>query len=350
MTLVFAEVPGFYAEWERAADPGLATRPVIVGGDPRKKGLVQSATPDALARGVRVGMPIALALSRCPGARARRTNMRAYREAAGQLRACFRRFAERVEPAGLEAAFLEAQGSDDPLEVGRSLQREVRTALRLPLRVGIAPVKFVARLAAEESGAEGIRRVEAHEIRSFLGPLEVGRLPGVGERTAAALAELGARTVAALAALPEARVEERLGNHGLTILAAARGQGEARVRAGPHRRSLGQELTLERGEVDLGALHARLHDLAADVERGLARERLAARRVILKVRYEGQETVTRSRTLERPVHGAPELQGVAAELLGRTQAGARPIRLLGLSATDLHPVPSDDRQLSLFGP
>lgn len=349
MTLLYAEVPRFYAEAERAADPSLAARPVIVGGDPRKRGLVQAATLDALEAGVAVGMPVLEALERCPGARVRRTNMRAYRELAGKIRASFRRVSPRLEPSGLEAAYLE---SDDELaaeRAARELQREVREAFGLPLRVGIAPVKFAARLAAEEAGPEGVRRVPAQELRSFLQPLPVERLPGVGPHTLAALREIGIRSAGDLAAAPRRLIEERLGNHGLALLAIARGEGESRLRPAPHARSLSQERTLESSERDLAELDRELGELASGLASALARERLAARRLVLKLRYADHELVTRTRTLGRAVAAGPEIAELARELLRRTQAGERPVRMLGLAGFQLLPRPRDDRQLTLFG-
>ena len=349
MTLLYAEVPRFYAEAERAADPSLAGRPVIVGGDPRKRGLVQAATLDALALGVAIGMPVLEALERCPGARVRRTNMRAYRELAGRLRACFRLAASELEPAGLEAAYLETgAGSEAAEALARRLQGEVQGAFHLPLRVGIAPVKFVAKLAAEESGPGGVRRVAAEAVRAFLEPLPVQRLPGVGPHTLAVLGELGIATVGELAVARREAIEERLGNHGLALRAAAAGQGEARLRPAPHARSLSQEITLEASERDLAVLETLLGELAGRLATALARERLGARRLVLKVRYGDQESVTRSRTLGRAVAAAAEIAEVAAELLRRTQAGERPVRLLGLAAFRLAGRPRDDRQLPLF--
>jgi nucleotidyltransferase/DNA polymerase involved in DNA repair len=312
VTLLYAEVPRFYAEAERAADPSLAGRPVIVGGDPRKRGLVQSATEDALAQGVAIGMPVLEALERCPGARARRTNMRAYRELAGRLRACLRLAAGQLEPAGLEAAYLDAGAGDTaPEALAARLQAEVQRTLHLPLRVGIAPVKFAAKLAAEESGPGGIRRVAAEGLRAFLAPLPVQRLPGVGPHTLAAFRELGIASVGELAAARREAVEERLGNHGLALQGLARGQGEARLRPAPHARSLSQETTLEASERDLAVLETLLGELAGRLAAVLARERLGARRLVLKLRYGDHESVTRSRTLGRAVAAAPEIAEVA---------------------------------------
>jgi len=348
VTVLYAEVPHFYAELERAMNPALSDRPVVVGGDPRKRGLVQSATADAIEAGVEIGMPVLVALERCHGV-SRRTNMRAYREASSRLRACFRTATERVEPAGLEAAYLDpagaARGSDD---LALELRSRVRSSLRLPLRIGIAPVKFLARLAAEEVGSEGVRRIDVAGMRDFLAPLPLIRLPGVGPNTVAALAEMGLSTVGQLGEVSAATIEERLGNHGLAILAAARGQGEARVRASPHPRSLSQETTLESGEVDLGVLGDQLERLAGNLEAALRLEHLVAQRVVLKLRYLDGETITRSRTLTHAVSRSVDLGVLARELLARTQAGARPARLIGLGVARLVRVRLDERQLPLF--
>lgn len=347
--IVFAEIPDFYAEVERAADPALRDRPVIVGGNPRKGGLVQAASADARACGVSEKMLVLEALERCPRARALRTNMRRYRESASRLRAALRRVVPSLEAAGLGAAYLDASGTSSPSsEIAAALRESVRDELGMELRVGIAPVKFVARLAAEEAGDGRIRIVEPPELRKFLDPLATSRLPGVGPHTESRLRELGAAHVGDLRQLDEAVIESALGAHGLAIRAAARGEADNRVQAARHPRSLSQESTLASDELDVLVLAERLQTIAGHLERALALEGLATRRVALKVRYADQETSTRSRTLARPVSNAAELQAVGQELLGRTQAGTRAVRLLGLSVSRLLPARRDERQLELF--
>lgn len=348
--LVYADVPGFYAEVERAAQPALAARPVIVGGDPRKRGLVQAATADALAAGVAVGMPVVDALERCPHARALRTEMARYRAADKRLRALFGRFAERIEPVGLGAAWLEPAASGEALpRAAAALREAVARELRLPLRVGAAPVKFLARLAAEEAGPGGFLAVGAGEVGAFLHPLPVSRLPGVGARTAQRLAELGVRSVGDLVAAGRDALERALGNHGLAILAAARGQGDDRIRAAAHPQSLSQETTLAADALDRALLADHLRGLAERLERALALEGLAARRLALKVRYADGERITRTLSLERGIGAAAEILPLALALLDRTQAGTRPVRLLGLAASSLLRPRRDERQLDLFG-
>jgi DNA polymerase-4 len=347
--LLYATVPGFYAEVERVANPGLAGRPVIVGGDPRKRGLVQSATPDALEVGVVVGMPMREALERCPQGRALRTDMRRYRNVASRLRACFRRLTHRVEPAGLDAAFLEPPGPEESAgELAKRLRESIREELRLPLRVGIAPAKFLAKIAAEEAGITGILRIEPGEVASFLAPLPVSRLPGVGAKTEAKLAELSAHKAGEVVALDRRVLEEHLGNHGLAILGYAQGRDDAHLRAAPHPRSLSQESTLDSDELDLPVIQERIEELARHLEAGLVLERLAAKRVTLKLRFADQEQTTRSCTLVRPVAAARDLAALAADLLERTQAGIRPVRLVGLGVAALIRWRGDDRQLELF--
>jgi nucleotidyltransferase/DNA polymerase involved in DNA repair len=349
-TILFAEVPFFYAAIERADDPSLAGRPVIVGGDPRKRGLVQSATPEARAAGVTLDMPMLEALQLCPTARALRTNMARYREVSRRLFACLRRGFERLEPFGLAAAYFELGGEAEPAErVAQRLCERVREELGLSLRVGVASRKLLARLAAEEAGGGGVRRIASGEEEAFFHPLSLARLEGVGQKTAASLAELGARTIGDVVALDAVRLEAALGAHGLRIQALARGAEDDPVRGVRHPQSLSREATVRGESIDLGVLADHLQDLARHLAAELGRQGLSAGRVILKIRY-GDQTTTRSQTLAAAIGAAGEIHDVAAHLLERTQAGSRPVRGLGIQLAGLAPAAETSRQLDLFRP
>jgi DNA polymerase-4 len=300
-------------------------------------------------------MTVLDALARCPRARALRTDMPRYREMDKRLRASLARSVERLEPAGLGAAYLDPgewlgpPGRSDSLEaLAEALRDAIAHELQLPLRVGAGPVKFIARLAAEEARALQFLAVPASRVAAFLAPLPVSRLPGVGPNTAARLAELGAASVEQLVALGRGPIERALGNHGLAILASALGRGDERVRAASHPQTLSQEVTLRGDELDRAALGERLHALAERLERALALEGLVARRLALKVRSADGERITRTQSLERGVATADALLERALDLLGRTQAGTRPLRLLGLAASGLARPARDERQLPLF--
>jgi DNA polymerase-4 len=347
--VLFAEVPCFYATVEIAQDPALGGRPLIVGGDPRKRGVVQSASPEALRAGVEPEMPVIEALRLCPTARTLRTNIRLYREVSRRLLACLRPEAGRLEPFGLGGAFLEASSpAADPEALAERLRARVREELSLPLRVGIATGKFLARLAAEESGDRGVLSIAPGAEQEFLRPLPLTRLEGVGRKTAAALAELGARTIGDVAALGRERLEEAFGTHGLRIFALATAVDDAPVRAARHPQRLTRELTV-RGEAgDRGVLAEHLSDLAREIAEDLRRQALAAGQVALKLRYADQVTSTRSQALGAATAAAGEIQAVAARLLDQTQAGSRPVRTIGIQLSRLSPAGEADRQLDLF--
>lgn len=347
--LLYVEVPAFYAAVERAAHPALLDRPLIVGGDPRKRGIVQAATPDARRVGVEDGMLVLDALSMCPGARALRTDMARYRETAKRLRSFLCTYSDRVESEGLGAAILEvSERSEDSELLGGELRRALREGLQLPSQVGIAPVRFVAQIAAREADDSGVRVVRPTEVRSFLEPLPAERLPGVGPNTVERLHEMGLHTVGDIAGSERSELETALGNHGLAIWAAARGQGSDQVRAASHSRTVSQEITLSRGERDRAVLQQTLSLLAERVTHHLELEVLSSKRLVLKLRFEDGEQITRTLSRDRPVFQLEEIRVLAEELLGRAEVGDRALRLVGIAATQLSRRTAGDAQLPLF--
>lgn len=346
--ILFCEVPNFYAEIECLRDPSLQGAPVVVGGDPKKRGRVQSASRDACAAGVVPGMTMQEALALCPAARCVKTDMKYYREVSGKLRGCLRAEVEAVEPVSLEAAFLAAALANEPAEsIADRLVERVQDVLGLSLRVGIASARFLARLAAEEAPAGGSYRIAPGGEAEFLAPLLVERLPGVGPRTLETLGRLGVESVADLVVASRETLERELGNHGLRILDLASGQGDATVRGHRHPHSLSRERTFGETEFDRAEMEGCLQGLCGLLGEGLQEQGLAGRRVTLKVRFDDQQTTTRSRTLATPATSAAEIYPLALALLDRTQAGSRGVRLLGVSVGGLGSRP-DDRQLDLF--
>jgi nucleotidyltransferase/DNA polymerase involved in DNA repair len=352
--ILFAEAPSFYASVERAQDPALVDRPVLVGGDPRKRGRVQSATRDALALGVEIEMPMLEALKCCPQARVLRTDMTRYRDVSRRLFSAFRALVPRLEPFGLAGMYGELPGSssaDDDEQLATALREAVRRELGLPVRVGIASGKFVARLATEEIEEEGFVRLRPEEESDFLAPLPVTRLDGVGRKTAATLAELGAATIGEVRALGRDRLQEAFGVHGLRIYANATGAGGEPIRATSHPQSISREATVRGESLDVAVLAEQLGGLAHQLALELARQQLVASKITLKLRFaDGGTTTTRTQTLATPAASAQVLLQVAEALLTRTPAGIRPVRGIGLQLSALAPVSERDRQLSLFSP
>ena len=347
--LLFVEVPGFYAAVERAEDGALRERPVIVGGDPRKRGIVQAATPDALAEGVEEGMLVLEALERCPRARALRTEMTRYRQAAKRLRHGLIAISERLESVGLGAVVLEVTDRPEPsAALAEAALRVLRDELALDAQVGVAPVRFVAEVAAREAGPGRHRVVEAGEVARFLAPLPVGRLPGVGPNTQERLGASGVKTIGDVVRRGRDAMEADFGNNGLNIWTAAMGQGSDRVRRAPHPGSVSREQTLAKGESDRAELDRILEALAKGLSHQLELEGLRSKRLVLKVRFEDGIQTTRSHTSERSLSAAEDILGIAGRLLGRADVGDRRVRLMGLSANQLARESAVDPQLPLF--
>jgi nucleotidyltransferase/DNA polymerase involved in DNA repair len=347
--LLFAEVPSFYASIERGDDPVLADRPVLVGGDPRKRGQVLAASLDALAAGVHLEMTMLEALEVCPRAKAVRTDMKRYREVSRRLFAALRRELPRLEPFGLGAAYFDVSGASlEPERQGDVLRERVLAELSLPLRVGIASSRFLARIAAERVGRDGVVRVAPSEEARLRAELPVTRLDGVGRKTAATLAEGGAHTIGDVISLGRERLEALFGAHGIRIHDTACGADEAPVRAAIHAQSLSRESAVRGEALDIGVLSELLQNLARELEGELALQGLSAGRITLKIRYADQQRITRSTTLASPTASAGEIQRAAGDLLARTQAGSRPLRGVGIQLARLAPAQESDRQLSLF--
>ncbi|MGE4607812.1 MAG: hypothetical protein AAEJ52_13805 [Myxococcota bacterium] len=346
--VLFAEVACFYASVERGDDVALEARPVIVGGNPRKRGLVVGASPDALAAGVRLDMQVVDALKLCPEGRATRTNMRRYREVSRRLFSCMRRGLEGLETFGLGGAFFEpALAVLTPDAVAAKLRLAVAEELGLQLRVGIASGKLLARLAAEEVGVDGVMHLAPESEIDFLSVLPVTRLEGVGEKTAATLAELGARRIGELRAVGRERLQETLGPHGLRIYAFATGIDDRPVRVVRHAQSLSREASV--GEsLDFDVLTAHLLDLSVRLEGELRAEGLTSAQVAVKVRFADRATTSRSQTLGATIRSSAEIHAVASRLLARTQAGSRPARGVGITLGRLQHHAESDRQLDLF--
>jgi DNA polymerase-4 len=348
--IVFVWVPGFYAAVEQADNPALRGRPVVVGGDPAKRGMVTSASREARARGVEEGMEARRALELCPDAALRPTRLPRYRELAADLRALLRAETDRIEELGLDGTFLELESTSDSLSRAAALCVRVQAELGLTAVAGIGPTRFVAQLAARHAGPGGLRQVTAAQAESFLGEFPVTEIWGLGPATAQKLAERGVRTIAELRSLDAAALAEIAGRSAATFLSYARGADVEPLRPKPRARSLSQERTLEEPLVDLRALGELLQSLAEHLERALARERRSARSLTLGLQFLDGTSVSRTAQLAVPASEGRVLADAAQELLARTHAGARAVRRVRLAVAALERAGSGEepRQLRLF--
>ncbi len=355
--VLHADMDAFYASIEQRDRPELRGRPVIVGGT-GGRGVVCAASYEARRFGVHSAMPTAEARRRCPDGVFLPGSMRRYARESSRIFELFRRFTPVVEGLSLDEAFLDLTGSErllgPPAIAGERLRELVRAETGLPVSVGIAPVKLVAKIASDLAKPDGLLEVGAGEMRDFLAPLPVDRIWGVGPVARARFARIGIETIGDLARLDPARLDALLGSWGQGFAALARGDDLREVEAYRDPVSYSEENTFARDVRDRATLESAIVTHADAVARRLRRDGLEARTVVLKLKRgqrrapgpRGYPLLTRRSTLPDPSDDGAVFSRAASQLLSRAGL-AEPVRLLGVGVTNL--VSRDQGQLSLFG-
>jgi DNA polymerase-4 len=340
----------FYAAVHVRDDPSLRGKPLAIGGRPEERGVVASASYEARRFGVRSAMPSSRAVRLCPQLVLLPPDFRRYGRESERIFAIYRELTPVVQAVSIDEAYLDVSDRlaawGTATAVAREIRRRVREERGLTVSVGVGPNRLVAKIASDFRKPDGLTVVPPARVQGFLDPLPVGRLHGVGPATARALAELGAETVAQLRALSVEQLAGRFGRHGRTLYEFARGIDERPVETLSVRKSLGTENTYAVDLVGRPAVEAELGRLAEGLATSLRRRELGGCTVTLKLRYADFTTLTRSRTFLYPLDEAAAIAACARELLTKTEAHARPVRLLGLTASNLveHPL----SQLALF--
>jgi DNA polymerase IV len=349
--ILHVDMDAFYASVEQRENPSLVGKPVIVGGTPAGRGVVAAANYEARKFGVHSAMPAVTARRLCPHGVFLPCRMDFYSQVSGQIRQIFDRFTPLVEPLSLDEAFLDVTGSEGlfgpPHEIGRQIKRAIRDELRLVASVGVAPNKFLAKIASDLEKPDGFVVVQPDRIQEFLDPLPIERLWGVGKVAAAALYKLGVRTISQLRRLPVDVLTDHFGKSGEHLWELAHGMDDRRVVPDREAKSISHETTFATDITDGEPLRAWLLELTEQVARRLRRHRLRGRTVQLKVRFSNFRTITRARTVPEATNVTQEVWQAAAGLLeDALPAGHPPVRLIGVGVSGF--VVHDAQQLSLF--
>jgi DNA polymerase-4 len=348
--ILHVDLDAFYASVETQKDSSLAGKPVVVGGT-GTRGVVMSASYEARRFGVHSAMPSVRARRLCPGAVFVSPDFTSYRTYSNRFREVLLSFTPLVEPLALDEAFLDVAGAvrlfGDPRSIAERIRQKVQSELGFTCSVGVAPNKFLAKLASTRSKPDGLLVVRRGGVHAFLEPLPVDALWGAGEKTVEAISRLGVRTVGELARLPEAMLSRVLGDtHARHLLRLSRGEDDRTVVPYEPPKSVSHEETFDHDLDDDEEILRQILDLARRVGARLRKEGHEARTVVLKVRLANFSTITRSRTLPAPTDVAADLNQVAAALYRGLPGARRRIRLLGVQATGLEP--SGAEQLALL--
>ncbi|NNG45914.1 MAG: DNA polymerase IV, partial [Deltaproteobacteria bacterium] len=282
--------------------------------------------------------------------------MERYKEVSDRVFGIFRRYTPLVEPVSLDEAFLDVTESvrlfGPSEEIARKIRAEVRAETGLTVSAGVASSKLVAKIASDMNKPDGLTVVPRGKEQEYLGPLQVGRLWGVGEMTRSALAEMGVQKISDLAGIPEEVVVRKLGKHGAHLHRLAHGIDDREVEPEREIKSMGREETFDEDLLEILGLRKQLLDIATRTAARLRSHGLKGRTVTLKVKYSDFRLVTREVTLSLGIDDGGEIFRQALTLLDKTEAGKKPVRLLGIYLSNFGGEPGRDAgsgQISLFG-
>lgn len=349
------DLDAFFVSVEQALHPELRGKPVIVGGDPERRGVVSSASYEARPFGIHAGMPLSQTRRLCPQAIFIRANFPHYRDASARFMEILAHFCPNIEPLGLDEGYLDVteclalnlfQG-DSPQKLALSIKERIHKELNLTASVGIATCKVVAKIASDLCKPDGLLEIAPGEERNFLNPLSVGKLPGVGKKTEQILKQMGITTIGELAHLPPETMKRRFGSSGIIIHQYANGIDERRVEMPGEPKSISQQITFAKDTLDRRFLEANLRSLCQEIGEELRRQDKQARCVAIRLRYADFKTITRQVTLTE-ASTAQVIFARALQLLNKALSQEqRPIRLIGVRASNLT---GKERQLGMFDP
>ena len=341
MILAHLDLDAFFAAVEELEDPSLRSKPLVVGGDPRGRGVVATANYVARQFGIHSAMSCAEALRRCPQAVFMRPRKRLYSEYSAAVWDAVREVVPTVERTGMDEGYLDLGAIADDFLAARALAEAVQASVRggtsLSASLGVAPCKVVAKIASDVRKPGGLTVVPAGREAAFLAPFPIRRLPGIGPRAEERLLADGIDTIGALAALPEAEVRRLLpGKVGALLHDRARGIDPRPLETSSETISISHEETFDEDVADRGQLKTELRRMADSLSRHLADAGLFARTITTKLRYQDFSIRSRSTTLPAATDDADRIGDLAAENLDRAldeRPGA--LRLVGVAVSGL---------------
>ena len=340
MVFFLVDLDAFFASVEIRDNPSLAGKPVIVGALPGHRGVVSACSYEARKFGVHSAMPISQAHRRCPQGVYLVPRMERYSELSEQVMSILGQYTPQLQRISIDEAFLDMSGTErlmgSPLSVGRSIKERVRSELGLTLSIGIAPNKYLAKLASEAGKPDGLRQVLPGAEIEFLDSLPLAKLWGVGEKTRLRLQELNITTIPELRRVPEDMLRSMMGEaSGNYLYRVVRGEDPGIYSLSPKSRSVSNETTFEIDQKNAEAVRRTILELAEQVMYRLMREGLKSNTAVLKLRYADFTTIHAQRTVRHWLTSSDELYRLCLELLDKRWSGGTPIRLVGVGTDNV---------------
>jgi DNA polymerase-4 len=336
--IIHIDMDMFYAAVELRDRPELRGKPLAVGGRPDSRSVVTTANYEARKFGIHSGISCAQARRLCPSCLFIAPDFKKYQQVSEQIHRIFHEFTDLVESVSLDEAYLDVtrnkKNESSATRLAREIKARIFAATGLTASAGVAASLFVAKIASDARKPDGLCVVRPEQVMAFIRPLPVLKIPGIGRVTDARLRQLGIQLVADLEKKPREFLEKEFGKFGCYLHEIARGIDERQVTPWRERQSYGAEETFPRDIEEKELLLEFLQECAQRVFTELNEEGKRARTVTLKIKYSDFQTVTRRRTFEEFLASPQDVFLAAADLLERTEAGRRPVRLAGISLSN----------------
>lgn len=348
--IMHIDMDAFFASVEQMDNPSYRGKPVIVGADPRGRGVVSTCSYEARRFGIHSAMPIREAFERCPEGIFLPVRGMRYTDISRAIMNLLAEYTPLVEPLSLDEAFLDLSGSEKifgpALTIAREIVTRVQKEIGLSASVGLAPNKFLAKLASDLQKPHGFVEITRENMAAILDPLPISKLWGVGPKTEEQLRQIGIGTIGALRTIDPRVLEAKFGQSGLELYSLANGQDERPVETDETAKSIGHEITFQTDTDDRNFLAGILLWLADQVARRLRRNGLKGRVINLKLRDTNFKTLTRRVTLATTTDFEETIYREALKLAQEVQWGAKKVRLLGVSVSGF--AQNGPQQLDLF--
>ena len=340
----------FYAAVHMRDEPSLVGKPVVVGGDPSGRGVVAAANYEARKFGNHSALPAAQARRLCPETIFLKPDFSRYREESKAIFAIYRDYTPLIQTLSLDEAYLDVSQHlgefGSATAIAMDVRRRVKKERALTVSVGVGPSKLVAKIASDFDKPDGLTVVKPAGVQEFLAPLPVRRLHGIGPATEKTLQTMGIKTISDLRHVSVDLLMTRFGHWGRSMQERAWGIDDRAVHTDHVRKSISTERTFAENIRKIGEIDEIVGKMAQEVAHDLEDRELAASTIVVKVRYPDFKTPTRSHTLPSPTSDAATIAAVARELVRRTEAAKRSVRLLGVGVSNL--VPAELGQRTLF--
>lgn len=341
----------FYASIEQKDVPEFRGKPLIVGGNPKNRGVVAACSYEARRFGIHSAMPSSQAMRLCPQAIFTRPRMERYRDVSARLMALFRRYTSLVEPLSLDEAFLDvttnSHNHPSATILAERIRAEIYQELGLTASAGVSFNKFLAKVASDFHKPNGLTTVPPEKAADFIALLPIRKFFGVGKVTEQKMLRLGIKTGHDLHRMDQQMLIRHFGKTGSFLYHIVRGIDERPVEPARERKSIGSETTLSCDTDDKTEIDTILSHLARQIEYSLHKKQTSGYTLTLKIRYQDFTTITRSQTVQAPIYSSASILNLLPQLLATTNAGSEKVRLLGLSISKLTGNKKIPRQLLL---